>query len=114
MNGTDDSAFPNRVISHVNNHHIIHYVVKKCSFPLAPREFYLRSMWKKVEGTEDYIICTKSLNAEERDALVDCERATQEKVIEVSFSGFFYLQRLELDCSKLTYITKCDLKVSKT
>ena len=56
QNGDDPKNFPNRCEKLFNNHHHMLYACRKMPFPLSPRDFLSRGMWRRITR-DKYVLC---------------------------------------------------------
>ncbi|GMI62514.1 hypothetical protein ScalyP_jg5719 [Parmales sp. scaly parma] len=114
QNGDDEDNFPNRLEGEFNNHHHIFNTCWKMPFPLAPRSFLHRGIWRRV--TRDrYVLCYKFFEEDERiknelpDLLVS-KLEIKKKAVRAEYQGVYLFERMSEDRTRMVYISKVDVK----
>ena len=107
QNGDDPSAFPSRTEEEFSPHHHIIYSCRKMPFPLSPRDFLHRGVWKKLD--EDTFMLGYKY-CEDNDLTEGLVRASARGVVRAEFQGIYYFERTKANHTKLTYIAKADVK----
>ena len=109
--GTNLGQYPTKVLAKINDHHLIHYLCTKLPFPLKPRDWLNRSIFKRLDNG-DYIYCIQSVD-ESDDDIPKFEKSSLHPLpTRGKFAGFYKLERLPFDCCKATFVAKVDIKGS--
>lgn len=107
QNGPDFDKFPSRIEEARSEHNHIIYSCRKMPFPLSPRDFLHRGIWKKIDSDTfllGYHYC-------DEDELEDgLQRATAGGVVRGQFQCAYHMKRIGGNCTKLTYIARVDVK----
>ena len=109
--GSNLEKFPSKVVAKINDHHLILYRCTKHPFPLKPRDWLNRSIFKRLDNG-DYIYCIQSVD-ESDDDIPKFEKSSLHPLpTRGKFAGFYKLERLPFDCCKATFVAKVDIKGS--
>ena len=109
--GKNRDQYPNNVLAKINDHHLIYYACTKLPFPLKPRDWLLRGIFKRLDNG-DYIYFMRSVD-ESDDHIPNFEKSTlHPSPTRAEFAGCYRLERLPFDCCKLSYVAKADIKGS--
>ena len=108
-NGRDFDAYPNKVITHINNHHHIVYYCMKVPFPLNSRSFLCRGIWKRTDE-DQYILIYKPCTTSEPD-VPDFKPSTKKNVIASDYEATWVIRRLRpYNFCHCTYMVRADIK----
>ena len=108
--GSNLDQYPNK-IAKINPHHQIHYLCVKLPFPLKPRDWLNRIIFKRLDNG-DYIYCSRSVDESGDDIPKFDKSSLRPSPTSAEFAGFYKLERLPFDCCKVTYVAKVDIKGS--
>ena len=90
---------------------MIHYQCSKLPFPLHARDWLQRAIFKKLDNG-DLVLVFRTISEKEED-VPEYKRSTMKPPpTRGDFNGYYYLERLPNDCTKLSYIAKADIRGS--
>ena len=108
--GSHLDKFPSKVVAKINYHHHISYSCEKLPFPLKPRDWLSRGIYKRLNG--DYMLMFRSVDENDDDVPKFEKSILHPSPTRAEFAGFYKLERLPFDCCKVTYVAKVDIKGS--
>ncbi|GMI58993.1 hypothetical protein ScalyP_jg11017 [Parmales sp. scaly parma] len=113
-NCEDLKLYPNKIVATINDHHIIHYQCIKMPFPLLPREWLTRLIYKQLEpevesSSRSYLLTVNSVPAEHPD-VPDYIPSRAPGVILGELSADYKFTPLPFNQTKITKIATLDLK----
>ena len=110
-NGADKHKYPNKLLSQINDHHIISYSCRKLPPPLAARDWLTRNFWLKADE-DTYVLIYKSVNNEESDFPQNLVRSTIQNVVTGQFVSMYEFKRLPFGQTRFKMLAKADIRGS--
>ncbi|GMH51221.1 hypothetical protein TrLO_g3584 [Triparma laevis f. longispina] len=107
-NGTNSDEYPNVVLNLVNPHHHIVYYAMKVPYPLQPRSFLCRGVWKRTDE-DTYVFVYKTPQDGDRDVPADYAHSTK-KVIPSVYEATWVIRRMKNNFCHCTYMVMADIK----
>ena len=109
--GSNLDQYPNKIVAKINSHHQTHYHCVKLPFPLKPRDWLNRVIFKRLDNG-DYIFFMRSVDESDDDVPKFEKSSLHPSPTRADFAGLYKLERLPFDCCKVTYVAKADIKGS--
>ncbi|GMH99645.1 hypothetical protein TrVE_jg1818 [Triparma verrucosa] len=107
-NGTNSDEYPNVVLNMVNNHHHIVYYAMKVPYPLQPRSFLCRGIWKRTDE-DTYVLVYRTPSSTSFGVPPNYPRSTK-KVIPSVYEATWLIRRLRNNLCHCTYMVMADIK----
>ena len=113
--GPNKELYPNFVIDHVNQHHLITYRCITMPFPLVARDFLQRAIFTQVDD-DKFVLVFEPIDRKTEATKIPPYTASTLKLGEKRIRGeatiLCIFERLPNNCCKFTYIVKADIKGS--
>ena len=107
--GDDSDKFPRGIVRKINDHHHITHECRKLPFPLIPRDFFNRKMWKQLSA-DRYVLVELPLPEEDDSIPENFRTSTLGRVTRGLMTLVTFIERLDYEQSKATCFACVDLK----
>ena len=109
--GMNLDHYPNKVLAKINDHHLIYYACTKLPFPLKPRDWLNRGIYKRIDNG-DYMLMYRSVDESDDDVPKFETSSLHPSPTRAEFMTLYKLERIPFDCCKVTYVAKADIQGS--
>ena len=110
-NSTNLDQYPSKMLSKINDHHLIHYFCTKLPFPLKPRDWLTRGIYKRLNDG-NYMLMFRSVDESDDDVPKFEKSSLHPSPTRAEFVSLYKLERLPFDCCMVTFVAKMDIKGS--
>tara|TARA_B110000971_G_C20009796_1_gene501027 strand:- start:778 stop:1593 length:816 start_codon:yes stop_codon:yes gene_type:complete len=110
QNGFDANKFPNKIITKVNDHHVIHYSCTSLPTPLAARDWLTSRFYIQIDPDKFVLIIRSLQDSEKQPTLISS--SSLQTVVRGDITTCFEFERLNHCQTKMTISCRLDLKGS--